>query len=168
MRIILISICTLFALISFSQDDYLVRIENEREDWDCGYVNSQGEMIVPMGKYDACFNDTIWYFGAVYDSERKAFIGINTKDEFLFEIFPFDNGPDYIVEGLFRIQEDGLIGFANEKGEVVIPPKYQAANYFEEGKAKVSYKANKTQHGEHWHWDAEEWFYIDKEGNTVE
>src|SRR5690606_5505820 len=43
----------------------------------------------------------------------------------LFRVLPYDNGPDYIENGLFRIlNEDDLIGFANMDGEIVIPPQY--------------------------------------------
>ena len=42
-----------------------------------------------------------------------------------FYVFKYDNGPDYIQEGLFRIMnEDGLVGFADSLGNVVIKPQF--------------------------------------------
>lgn len=56
-----------------------------------------------------------------------------------FYVFKYDNGPDYPQEGLFRIiNEDGLIGFADTLGKVIIPPTYIFAFPFENGKAKVT------------------------------
>ena len=46
----------------------------------------------------------------------------------LFYVFKYDNGPDYIQEGLFRIMnEDGLVGFADSLGNVVIKPQFKFA-----------------------------------------
>lgn len=158
------------AVLSLAQNnssDWLYMISWDEDYSQAGYINADGDTIIPIGKYGYCFNDTIKDFGVVYDVKRSSFIGINTKDEFMFEVFTFDNGPDYIEDGTFRIKEGNLIGYANGKGEVVIPPKYEAAWPFEDGKAKVSFKAKKEQHDEHWHWVDAEWFYIDKEGNRI-
>lgn len=152
---------------AISQETWLYMVSEDDDPSTAAYLNFEGDTIIKVGQYAACFTDTIKYFGTCYDNQRKAFVAIDNQGEFMYEVFFFDNGPDYIEEGLFRIQEKGLIGFANEFGEIVISPKYEAASYFENGKAKVSYKAKKIQDGEHWYWDAEEWFYIDKKGNRI-
>ncbi|MBD3636262.1 MAG: WG repeat-containing protein [Crocinitomicaceae bacterium] len=169
-RILLITLF-LFGIgfIAYNQSDssWLYRVSLEDDPTATGYVNAEGDTIVPIGKYTACFADTIKTYGAVYDPERKAFIGINNKDEFLFEIFFFDNGPDYVVEGLFRIVEDGKIGYANEAGEIVIVPKYSCAHPFMDGKAEVTFSCTTEKREEHSLWKSNEWFFIDKQGNKL-
>lgn len=68
---------------------YLYRICNN--DYDCGYINAEGDTIIDMGKYLFCYTDTIKEFGIVF-KDSCDFIGINNKDGFLFKFFVFDNG----------------------------------------------------------------------------
>lgn len=147
-----------------SDTNLYLKENNENEQ---GYVNSKGEIIIPYGKYSRCFTDTIKYFGIVADNE-KGLIGIDKKGKFLFEVFKYDNGPDYISEGMFRFLKDGKIGYANEKGEIVIEAKYNCAWPFDNGKAKVSLECFDVKMEEHTIWESDAWFYIDKKGNVVE
>ena len=94
-------------------------------------------------------------------------IGINGSNTNLFEVFIYDNGPDYVKDGLFRIVENKKIGFANTDGEVVIQPQFDAAFPFENGVAEVGKICSKETHLEHWNWICQEWFYLDKEGNLT-
>lgn len=56
-------------------------------------------------------------------------------------IYQYENGDDYVREGLFRIiDRNGLFGFANKHGIVVIKPQFFFAFPFEGGKAKVYFK----------------------------
>lgn len=78
------------------------------------YLNERGDTIVPYGKYRYCQTDTIKKIGFVYENKPKdaRIICINDAGKELFYVFKYDNGPDYIQEGLFRIMdEDGLVGF---------------------------------------------------------
>lgn len=51
----------------------------------------------------------------------------------------YDNGPDYLSEGLMRIQDSsGKIGYADEKGEIVISPQFAFGYPFKNGHAKVT------------------------------
>jgi hypothetical protein len=143
---------------------YLFRIENEA--YDCAYVNVSGDTIVPFGKYMACFDDTLKYFAAVY-SKEQGMIAINAFDEKLFSIFPYDNGPDYLSEGMLRIIEKDKIGYANKYGNVVIKPMYPCAYPFENGKAQVTINCTKTKNGDYTFWESTEWIYIDKKGNVI-
>ena len=48
--------------------------------------------------------------------------------------FRYDNGPDYVREGLYRIVDDrGRMGYADESGRVVIAPRFAFAHPFEGG-----------------------------------
>ena len=94
------------------------------------YLNERGDTIVPYGKYRYCQTDTIKKIGFVYENKPKdaRIICINDAGKELFYVFKYDNGLDYIQEGLFRIMdEDGLVGFADSLGNVVIKPQFKFA-----------------------------------------
>ncbi|MBE0646493.1 MAG: WG repeat-containing protein [Bacteroidales bacterium] len=144
-------------------DDYLVKI------WDktfetCGYANPHGNTIIPLGKYSICFTDTFRTY-AIVTIPEKGFISIDRKETMLYEVFPFDNGPDYPCEGLFRIIENNKIGFADEiTGDVMITPQFDCAWPFENGYAEVSNDCWTQPEGEHSTWVSDSWFSIDKSG----
>jgi tonB family C-domain protein len=97
------------------------------------YLNERGDTIVPYGKYRYCQTDTIKKIGFAYENKPKdaRIICINDAGKELFYVFKYDNGPDYIQEGLFRIMnEDGLVGFADSLGNVVIKPQFKFAYPF--------------------------------------
>ncbi|MFT5777182.1 MAG: hypothetical protein ACI837_000113 [Crocinitomicaceae bacterium] len=149
--------------------DYLYRVCDEEEE-NCGYVNQEGDTVIPL-KYYPCFTDTLKEFAIVNDYEVKGgFPAIDRHDNVLFVVYPFDNGPDYVEEGLFRIIDNDLIGFANMQGEIVIKPQFQCAFMFIDGKAQVAFIGRKESvpESEHWSWISNEWFFIDHDGNRVE
>ena len=145
--------------------NFLVLVENADNQY--AYLNANGDTIIPFGKYEMCFTDTIKNYGIVMDKEL-GFIGINIKDELLFKVMNYDNGPDYISDGMFRIVDNGKIGFADEDGKIVIAPQYECAYPFENGQAKVSLKCSKVTEDEHEMWNSEEWFFIDKKGEKID
>ena len=150
-------------------EDYLVKIHNGKADeigTQTGYVNSKGDTIIPIGKFNYCYTDTIRKFGIVLTKENVP-IGIDKKQNKLFEVFWFDNGPDYVSDGLFRIVKDKKIGYADENGNIVITPKFDCAFPFEKGIAKVSTNCQTESDGEHSMWKSESWIYIDKRGKQV-
>ena len=82
-------------------------------------------------------------FGYVYENKPKdaRIICINDAGKELFYVFKYDNGPDYIQEGLFRIMdEDGLVGFADSLGNVIIEPQFKFAYPFKGGKTSAQGK----------------------------
>lgn len=145
--------------------NYLVLVEDA--DNRQGYLDMKGDTIVPFGKYQMCFTDTIKYFGVVLNKNGQ-FVGIDQRDKFLFEVFKYDNGPDYFSEGLVRIVKNGKIGYADEQGKIVIEPQYDCAWPFANGKASVSKNCKTEKDGEHEVWMSENWIKIDKNGNVVE
>lgn len=131
------------------------------------YLNERGDTIVPYGKYRFCQTDTIRRIGFVYENKahQPRIICLDTEGKKLFYVFPYDNGPDYAQEGVFRItDEEGRIGFADTLGTVLIRPQYKFATPFRNGKAKATFSGSWKQEGEHRYWDSSEWFYIDKAG----
>lgn len=161
----------LFCMLVFSSnsqtsDDsgYLYLIEDP-ETMDCGYINAQGDIVIPVGKYYMCLSDTLKTFGIV--ASEAGFIGIDANEKTLFTVFNYDNGPDYVEDGLFRIVENDLIGYANMKGEIVIPPTYPCAWPFENGQARVAINCSSSMMDEYELWESDEWFEIDKTGKKI-
>lgn len=149
-----------------SQDDFLLSFADSVQD-ECGYKNVNGEVIIPLGKYLACSTDTFRNY-AIVAVPRKGFVAIDRNENIIYDVFPFDNGPDYVSEGLFRIVKDQRIGFANAKtGEIVIEPTFKCAFPFEGGKAKVSFHCKVVHDGEHSRWVSNHWFYINVRGIKV-
>ena len=59
-----------------------------------------------------------------------------------YAAFQYDNGDDYVSEGLYRIVDrKGRIGYADETGKTVIRPRFAFGYPFEGGKAKVTVPA---------------------------
>ncbi len=90
---------------------------------------------------------------------------MDSKKTTLYDVFIYDNGPDYASEGLIRVVKNGKIGYANAQTyAIVIPPQYDCAFPFENGKAKVSNKCKTVKDGEHSVWTSDVWQYVDKKG----
>ena len=135
-----------------------------------GYVNQKGDTIIPFNKYVNSYSDTIIDFGIVMEKieDRYEWIGINQKGQRLYQIYPFDNGPDYVSDGLFRIVKDGKIGYADSTGKIVIPPTFACAYPFSNGEAKVSLDCVLEKDQEHTIPKSDNWFNIDKTGQKIE
>lgn len=155
---------------AIKNNDYLVSFSDSVEgQW--GYKNQNGEIVIPLGKYAMCFTDTFKTYAIVVKphSGPALFLAIDRQENVLYEVFPFDNGPDYTKEGLFRIIENKKIGFADStSGKVVIKPQFDCARYFENGVAMVSNECKTQSDGEHAVWLSDNWYYIDKTGKIVE
>ena len=83
----------------------------------------------------------------------------------VYEIFIYDNGPDYEADGLFRVVKNGKIGYADAKTyAIVIEPQFDCAYPFENGKAKVSNQCKTEKDGEYSIWKSDFWQYVDKQG----
>ncbi len=136
------------------------------------YLNEWGDTVVPCGKYRFCQTDTIRNIGFVYENKQDArIVCIDHQGKELFYVFKYDNGPDYIREGLFRIMdENGWIGFADSLGNVVIKPQFKFAFPFKNGKAKVTFTGEEKAifDGEHHEWVSDRWLYINKEGEFLQ
>jgi hypothetical protein len=99
--------------------------------------------------------------------QGQGFLALDRDDKVLFTIFPFDNGPDYPSEGLFRIIENNKIGFANELGEIVIKPRFSAALPFHGGLAAYCDSCIVVTMGEHKSWQNGKWGFINTLGEIV-
>lgn len=130
------------------------------------YFDEKGNKI--LGDYYAAYTDTITEYGIVADPR---FVLIDKKGKHIYEIYAFDNGPDYVSEGIYRITENGKIGYVDSlTSKVLIAPQFACAYPFENGKAKVSFKCKTVKdfpNDEHFSWESEDWFYIDRSGKII-
>jgi len=98
-KLIIIILILLLTRCSSNQNDYLIKIHKGEFDEigvPSGYVNSKGDTVVPIGKYYYCYTDTIRKFGVVMENRNGRIIAIDRNAKELFEVFKYDNGPDYI------------------------------------------------------------------------
>ncbi|MCX6170294.1 MAG: hypothetical protein NTX65_13185 [Ignavibacteriales bacterium] len=155
--------------------DYLFSFSEDSESpygTSSGYRNLKGEIIIPIGKYNHCFTDTFKNFAFVFDDKltHSKVVAIDRNENILFDVYMFDNGPDELANGLFRIIRNGKIGYADKNGIIVIEPKFECADKFEHDKASVALKCRLVKDEsdpEHSRMESDSWFYIDKKGNKV-
>lgn len=146
-------------------NDYLVSFTDENTE-QSGYQNSEGTVIIPAGKYEMCITDTFRTFAIVLNKDK--FIAIDREEKEMYEVYNYDNGPDYESEGLYRIVKNKKVGFADAiTGEIRISPKYMCAFPFEDGVAKVTEKCTMVQDGEHSTCESDSWLFIDKSGKII-
>jgi len=69
------------------------------------YVNSKNDTIIPYGKYSFCYTDTFRKFAIVVNYQHEI-VAIDRQEKVLFKPFVFDNGPDYVSDGLMRITDN--------------------------------------------------------------
>jgi hypothetical protein len=161
----------LISACSSKDDSYLVKFhEAEFDEIEApfGYLNSTGDTIIPIGKYDYCYTDTIRNLGMVIERETGKILGIDQNATELFEVFNYDNGPDYVESGLFRIIKNGKIGYANPQGEIIIEPSFECAYPFEGDFARVADTCETVKDGEHSTSKSDNWYQITKQGERAE
>lgn len=133
-----IIITTLLLFISmniYAQGDklYIYYYPNfEDVDATLGYVDSSGKVVIPAGKYPYIFTAEFDKIAFVLLKDRKGVYAIDRNEKILFQVCSYEIGPDIVSNGLFRIIENGKIGFANMNGEIVIKPRFQFVYPFQE------------------------------------
>ena len=148
---------------------YLIKIYSDKtgDPGKCGYVNAAGDTVIAPGAYLFCFTDTLKNFAIVMKKDGSL-IAIDKTNTKLFDVFKYDNGPDYISDGLFRIMKNGKIGYANQNGTIVIEPRFSCAFPFKNGRAKVALDCKKIIGDEHNRWESDHWFFIDLKGYRID
>lgn len=106
--------------------------------WKAGYINKDGEEVIPF-EYELAypFSEGLAVVG-IDDGDAGLRRGyINTKGE---EVIPFEYEDAWsFSEGLAAVQ-NGKYGYINTKGETVIPFEYEDARPFSEGLAVAAKK----------------------------
>ncbi len=162
-------ILILFFLTSFGQKskiNFLLAFSDGssgQELW--GFKTTSGKIAIKP-KYEIVGTDTLYDFAFV--TIKYKWVAINKKDSIILTPYIFDNGPDYLDNGLFRFVENGKIGFANEKGQKVIPAQFDFAFSFSEGLAAFSVGGKMEKwDSEHSTWNGGLWGFVNKKGQVV-
>ena len=151
-------------LTSQNLNDWYLKCDTLNEK--CGYVDKDGIVKIEMGKYPMCLTDTFINKAIVYTKEL-GFCLIDKSEHVLFKIYEYDNGPDYTVEGLYRIVVDGKIGFANDDGNIIINPVFDFVKPFENGLAEFCVDCKQLRQNEHFISEGGKWGFVDKTGKVV-
>ena len=131
-----------------------------------GYVNQIGDTVIPLDKYVRCFTDTAIHYVIVYD-KKKGLIGIDLNEKRLFNaVWDGEGSAIEESEGMLLIEENGKYGFANYRGKIIIEPKFEYAESFQNGKARVS-NDSITNINELERLEINNWYFIDKNGNEI-
>lgn len=90
-----------------------------------------------------------------------------------YAAFQYDNGDDYVSEGLYRIVDrKGQYRLRRRDRQDRHPSSFAFGYPFEGGKAKVTDSGERKEvagsGSEHWYWESDDWYYIDKQGNRCE
>jgi len=80
----------------------------------------------------------------------------------------YDNGADEFQDGLSRTRVNGKIGFFNRNLEIVLPPIYDFAFPFHNGKAEICTGCKEKSDGENSMLDGGTWKKIDRNGLVIE
>ncbi|MGI5871518.1 MAG: WG repeat-containing protein [Bacillota bacterium] len=112
-------------------------IPYEDENGLSGYKDPNGRVVIAP-KYIFAEEFSKYVIAPVCD-EIRGWIYIDCHDNFVIKPYYIKNNNDYdrFSEGLARYEEDGKIGFFNEKGAIVIEAKYEFASPFKNGLAAV-------------------------------
>jgi len=154
MKHVLILTFLFFTNLAFGQkvNEYLISFSDTTSGEELiGYKDSFGKTVI-NAKFYFVYSDTLYSMAIVL--KNGEWIGIDKDERIILKPFIFDNGPDYIEEGLFRYVENNKIGFANIDGEIIIKAKYDFATPFENGLSEYTLGGKKEYEkgGEHWWW----------------
>jgi len=153
--------------IYFPEEDVEVVLQDEQVKYvQKGKPNWLGEVNVDEDLADEEILFSYDHFDVVYIPEF-GFAAIDRDENFLFQVFPYDNGPDYPSDDLIRIVEKGKVGYANMEGEIVITPRFECAFPFQNGVARICEEGVLVKDGEYDFWEESRWGAIDKEGNVI-
>jgi hypothetical protein len=149
-------ILTILFLTSCSQKqktrDYLISYTDTTTGEELiGFKDKFGKIIIDA-KYTHVYTDTLFSMAIVL--KNGEWLGIDKEENVILKPFIFDNGPDYLEEGLFRFVENNKIGFADINGRKIISAKYDFATPFENGLSTYVLGGQREydKGGEHWWW----------------
>lgn len=109
-----------------------------------------------------CFDELSDFLYCLNKNKAGKFVLLDQEGQEIYQVYWFDNGPDYIQEGLYRIRQNSKIGYASGiTGKVIIEAHYDCAYPFSDGRANVGIGCESKSDGEHSFWIGGEWQWID-------
>jgi len=180
-KIIIILLCFLNSL----QAQKKFKIESkETNTWKSIYLinDEKGNLIKQLdsSKYSVSLNDdSLRYFAVFLIENRRGWSAIDSNENFLFEVYNVGDevNPDNLIENKIRIiDENKKIGFANEKGQIIIKPQFEIVTSFHNGKAIIAENCKKipwNAHAEesdchHYSIECKRHGYINEKGEIIE
>ena len=155
--IIIISFLLFFSNYTSGQTKFKVEVQ-ETDTWRSIYslVDEQGKVIrqLDTSLYYVCFsNDSFGYFAVFGKKGSTGWTAIDANENVLFKVYNTSFGepsPDELIEDKIRIVDhDERIGFANNKGKIIIKPQFEIATSFHNGKAIIGEACKKVPWDEH-------------------
>ena len=93
------------------------------------------------------------YFAIFGFYEKSGWYAIDANENIIFQVYNTSFGepsPDNLIENKIRIVDKmGLIGYANQLGEIIIEPQFEIASSFHNNKAIIGSTCKKEPIGEH-------------------
>jgi hypothetical protein len=129
-----------------------------------GYRKANGFVVIKP-RFAVAQDFSAQGLAAVADDSGWKYIDRNGK--VLIRPFLLDNGPDPFQEGLARFKKAGKFGFFDERGRVVIAPRFDFAAPFSEGRAAFCRGCREVAEGEHRSLNGGLWGFLDKMGRIV-
>jgi hypothetical protein len=110
--------------------------------------------VLDSSKYFITFNNDDYRYFAVFGKKGSpGWTAIDSNENILFQVYNTSFGeptPDYLIENKIRIIDDeNKIGFANEKGQIIIKPQFEIVTSFYNGKAIIGQLCDKIPWNEH-------------------
>lgn len=105
------------------------------EGFSYGYINEQGETVIPTGYGFSHLEDFVGGSTAVRFTNGNWQL-MDTRGRFLCEK-PWDDMEQFAQGNLIMVKKNGKYGFINRQGETVVPPSYDNAQPFGDGLALV-------------------------------
>lgn len=136
MKLLLIFLFGIASSFTFAQkvqqkNDYLISYSVKQDIGALfGYKHRNGKIAIEA-QFSSINTDTLYNMGIVLKDWQ--WVGIDRKEKVILIPFIYDNGPDYVEEGLFRFVENVKIGFADLDGNKIIPAQYSFATFFKDG-----------------------------------
>ena len=129
-----------------------------------GFKDKNGSIIIkPI--YNSVLSDT--FSNKINFVLDTSFWAINKQGKKILRPFIYDNGPDYISEGLFRYIQNDKIGYANKDGDIKIKPYFDGAFPFNNNRAVVCTGCKEIKSGGHHYWKGGKWGYLNKAGTLA-
>lgn len=114
----------------------------EMEDADAGYINTKGELVIPLQFYDGNdFSEGLAAAAVHYPaiSRPQTLYGYINKDgEWVIEPQYFKAGE--FTNGIAKVTLNGRVGYIDKEGNEIVNPRYDWGSDFHEGKAFVKEK----------------------------
>lgn len=182
----------LFSLIIFltffscsqAQEKFTVKSRRANNSSVFQIVDEKGKLIKELdtANYIICFTeDQPGYFALFAMRNSSGWVAIDSNEKELFKVYNTSYGepsPDELTDGKIRIvDEKGKIGYANDKGQIIIAPQFELASSFHKGKAIIGQSCDKIpwdlpkeqNHSDCQHFSivCKKYGYIDETGKVI-